>query len=30
MNLNITAIVGAVMLVAGVLFIARDSGLRLG
>jgi len=29
MNLNITAIVGAVMLVAGVLFIARDSGLEL-
>jgi V/A-type H+-transporting ATPase subunit I len=29
MNLNIAAIVGAVMLVTGVLFIARDSGLEL-
>jgi V/A-type H+-transporting ATPase subunit I len=29
MNLNVTAIVGAVMLVVGVLFIARDSGLEL-
>jgi V/A-type H+-transporting ATPase subunit I len=29
MNLNIAAIVGAVMLVTGVLFIGRDSGLEL-
>jgi V/A-type H+-transporting ATPase subunit I len=29
MNLNIAAIIGAVMLVTGVLFIARDSGLEL-
>jgi V/A-type H+-transporting ATPase subunit I len=29
MILNMTAIVGAVMLVVGVLFIARDSGLEL-
>jgi V/A-type H+/Na+-transporting ATPase subunit I len=29
MNLNIAAIVGAVMLITGVLFIARDSGLEL-
>jgi len=29
LTLNITAIVGAVMLAAGVLFIARDSGLEL-
>jgi V/A-type H+-transporting ATPase subunit I len=29
MNFNITAVIGAVILVAGVLFIARDSGLEL-
>ena len=29
MNLNVTAIVGALMLVIGALFIARDSGLEL-